>query len=289
MSFIRPRWRKPALTILAGAVFAAAWVIRGGPHWWLWTSLTVIAVAGRAFAFYTWGGADDDVGALAGARADERQKLISLRSRALACNVTAVAAFVGLILPSGIWLGRAAALDSRPRASQWRRQLVIWIACPLRHLDAAMGDDMQLWCDARVRAAARQPQWLSDAALYYYSQVGRRVKDDRARDELKGWRESIAHKVTLVRLINLDTTEFLLRRALQTHPSTQHLPDIGGYSEEDLERLGLRLETEALNELHLYLAYVYRLGYHNLLIYPARPSGVRRPRVQRAEPTAPEL
>lgn len=96
MSFIRPRWRKPAWTILAGAVFTAAWVIRGGPHWWLWVSLTVIAVAGRAFAFYMWGGADDDVGALAGSRADERQKLISLRSRALACNVTAVAAFVGL-------------------------------------------------------------------------------------------------------------------------------------------------------------------------------------------------
>jgi hypothetical protein len=31
MSFIRPRWRKPAWTVLAGAVFAAAWVIRGGP------------------------------------------------------------------------------------------------------------------------------------------------------------------------------------------------------------------------------------------------------------------
>lgn len=96
MSFIRPRWRKPAWTILAGAVFAAAWVVRGGPHWWLWMSLTAIAAAGRAFTFYTWGREDDDVGALAGSRADERQKLLSLQSRALACNVTAVAAFIGL-------------------------------------------------------------------------------------------------------------------------------------------------------------------------------------------------
>jgi fatty acid desaturase len=43
MSFIRPRLRKPAWTVLAGAVFAAAWVIRGGPHWWLWVSLIAIA------------------------------------------------------------------------------------------------------------------------------------------------------------------------------------------------------------------------------------------------------
>ena len=54
------------------------------------------------------------------------------------------------------------------------------------------------------------------------------------------------------------------------------------------ERLASRLEVEALNELHLFLAYVYRLGYQNLLIYPFRPS-TQRVRVQRAEPTAPEL
>ena len=56
-TFIRPRWRKPAWTVGAGAVFAAAWVIRGGrPHWWLWVSLVAIATAGRAFAFYAWAG-----------------------------------------------------------------------------------------------------------------------------------------------------------------------------------------------------------------------------------------
>ena len=96
MSFIRPRLRKPAWTVLAGAVFAAAWVIRGGPHWWLWVSLIAIATAGRAFAFWASAGEDDDVGALAGSRADERQKQLSLRSRALAFNLTALAAFAGL-------------------------------------------------------------------------------------------------------------------------------------------------------------------------------------------------
>jgi len=105
MSFIRPRWRKPAWTVFAGAAFAAAWVIRGGRDWWLWVSLVAIAAAGRAFAFYAWGGEDDDLAALAGSRADERQRLLSLRSRALAFNVTALAAFTGLTVAVAIRAG----------------------------------------------------------------------------------------------------------------------------------------------------------------------------------------
>jgi hypothetical protein len=105
MSFIRPRWRKPAWMVLAGAVLAAALVIRGGRDWWLWVSLVAIVVAGRAFFWYVLAAADDDVGALAGSRADERQRLLSLRSRALACNVTAAAAFIGLTVAVAIRAG----------------------------------------------------------------------------------------------------------------------------------------------------------------------------------------
>lgn len=96
MSFIRPRWRKPAGTILAGTVFAVAWIIRGGPHWWLWVILIGVAALGRAFAFYVWAGEDDDLGALAGSRADERQKQLSTRSWALTGRSAMVAAFAGL-------------------------------------------------------------------------------------------------------------------------------------------------------------------------------------------------
>jgi len=102
MSLIRPQWRKPAWIVLAGTVFAAAWVIRGGRYWWLWVSLVAMVAAGRAFALYVWAGEDDDVGALAGGRSDERQRLLSLRSRALAFNVTAPAAFTGLTVAVAI-------------------------------------------------------------------------------------------------------------------------------------------------------------------------------------------
>ena len=95
MRFIPPRLRKPAAIALAGVLFAAAWLVRGGPLWWI-SILAVIMAAARAVYLYRMGGQDTDEGALAGSRADERQKLLSLRSRALACNLAVFAAFIGL-------------------------------------------------------------------------------------------------------------------------------------------------------------------------------------------------
>ncbi len=94
-TFIPPRLRKPAGIAVAGALFAAAWLVRGGPLWWV-SILAVIATAVRAVSLYRLGGQDTDEGALAGSRADERQKLLSVRSRALACNFAVIAAFAGL-------------------------------------------------------------------------------------------------------------------------------------------------------------------------------------------------
>jgi hypothetical protein len=95
MPLIPPRLRKPAGTALAGVLFAAAWLVRGGPLWWV-SIMALILAAVRAVWLYRMGGEDTDEGALAGSRADERQKLLSLRSRALACNLAVVAAFIGL-------------------------------------------------------------------------------------------------------------------------------------------------------------------------------------------------
>jgi hypothetical protein len=96
MSFIRPRWRKPAGLILAGAAFAAAWGVRGGPHWPLWATLFGIIALARAFWLYVLGAEDSDAGALAGSLADERQKSLSQRSWALSGQFAMTAAFIGL-------------------------------------------------------------------------------------------------------------------------------------------------------------------------------------------------
>jgi hypothetical protein len=94
-AFIGPRLRKPLGIALAGTVFAAAWALRGGHAWQLSVAIEVTVLVG-AITFYARAGDDNDEGALAGSRADERQKTLSLRSRALGWNFTMVAAFLGV-------------------------------------------------------------------------------------------------------------------------------------------------------------------------------------------------
>jgi hypothetical protein len=111
--FISQRLRKPVVISVAGALFAIAWLVRGGPLWWV-SIMTVVVTAVRAITWYRMSGSDTDEGALAGSRADERQQLVSLQSRALACNVAAIAAFIGLTvavaLNAGWWWPFAAML-----------------------------------------------------------------------------------------------------------------------------------------------------------------------------------
>lgn len=97
MRFIRPRLRVPVGIAVAGTVLAAAWLVHGG-YGWLWAIVVEVSMLVRVISVYVRGGKDSDEGALAGSRADERLKLLSLRSRALAGNVAMIAAFAGLTI-----------------------------------------------------------------------------------------------------------------------------------------------------------------------------------------------
>jgi hypothetical protein len=178
------------------------------------------------------------------------------------------AAVVGLVIPSGLWIGQVSTERARQRTATTLRWLVTCLTFPLSRLYDRMGDDMQDWCDDRLEAAAGTPQRVAEAARYYHQQVAGRLRNSQAQDQLKRWRESIEHKTSIVRLITLDTTPARLNAALQWHPSTR---DSGKYTPYDLPYLADRLESEAQNELFLFLAQVYRLGFHRLLIYPLRP------------------
>ena len=46
-TFMSPRLRKPAVVALAGLLFAAAWLIRGGPLWWV-AIMSLVVTAVRA-------------------------------------------------------------------------------------------------------------------------------------------------------------------------------------------------------------------------------------------------
>jgi hypothetical protein len=177
------------------------------------------------------------------------------------------AAYIGLVVPGWLWFSRIPPLSLRPTT------LGAWLTLPLSRLYDAMGEDMQAWCDIRHRVASEKPQWIADAAKYYYDQVRGRLKDRRALAELYDWRDSIVHKIGIVRLIDSDTTPGRLGDSLQKHPSTGNLRR---YADEDLLRLARRLESDATNELYLFLASVYRLGYYRLPVYPSKPPDLTR-------------
>jgi hypothetical protein len=83
------------VTALAGIVFAVAWLIHGRSGWWI-SIVTLVVTAARVFALYRAGNTDSDEGALAASRADERQRMVSLRSWALSGGTAMAAAFIGL-------------------------------------------------------------------------------------------------------------------------------------------------------------------------------------------------
>jgi hypothetical protein len=96
MRFMRPRLRKPVGIALGGTLWAAAWLVRGG-NGWQWAIVAEIGTIAFAISWYVRGGRDNDEDALAGSHADERQKLLSLRSWALAGKVAMLAAFLGVV------------------------------------------------------------------------------------------------------------------------------------------------------------------------------------------------
>jgi hypothetical protein len=200
----------------------------------------------------------------------------------LAASHNTGAAYAGIVVPGGL---RLSSLPPQRDRAMLPRTLSALLTLPFSRLYERMGDDMQAWCDTRLAAASAKPEWIAAAATYYHSNVASRLRNARTRTDLDRWQASITHKIGAVELINLGADPARVRALLQTHPSTQN---VRKYSDNDLPRLARRLEADALNELSLFLAYVYRLGHHKLLIYPIRPS-VGQVAAQRARPTGPDL
>lgn len=172
------------------------------------------------------------------------------------------AAVVGIVVPSGLWLGRGS-VQRRVDGITAPGSLLGWLTLPMRRLHDRMGDDMQDWCDARSRATTRSPELVSDAADHYHLQVVNQLKNPQAREDIDYWRSSIAHRIAMAQRASRDTPE-ALRIALARHPATR---DARKYPADDPDRLARRLRSEADNELHLMLAYMYRLGYRALVVY----------------------
>lgn len=202
--------------------------------------------------------------------------LISAVLGVLLAQVKITAIFVSLLLPSLLWLPKAGQrFENRPFASF----VTLGFSWLLDQLEEAMAEDTEVWCDERLRAVTGAPQLISDAANYYYDWVGRRIDtNSQAYLEFRFWRDSIVHKIQMVRLVDLSVSPAQLAAVLQSDPETPY----GRYDVEDPIRMALRLRSDAENELSLFLAALYRLRYYNLPIYPFRPSQPGAGRIQTA-------
>lgn len=175
------------------------------------------------------------------------------------------AVYIGVLLPSGLWLGRRSTPHRSRRAGTLLRTVAAEITLPLRCLDDSMGDDMQNWCEVRTAAVGPHPELIYDAAEHYYLQVANQVKDRQKHHDLDMRIASIKHKVSIARRARLKTTETAaLRDDLQDHPSTC---DNKKYQADDPILLACRLESDAENEFQLLLACIYQLGYRKLVMY----------------------
>jgi hypothetical protein len=175
------------------------------------------------------------------------------------------AVYIGVLLPSGLWLGNWSAPQRSRRGSALLRTFVKQVTVPLRYLNDCMGDDMQHWCDVRSAAVATSPELIYDAAEHYYLQVANQVKDRQKHEDLDSRLGSIKHKVSIARLARLGTTRTAkLRDDLQDHPATRANRK---YAEADPDLLARRLESDAENELQLLLACIYQLGFRKLVTY----------------------
>jgi hypothetical protein len=85
----------PAIMIIFGAGLAAA--ASAAQSWGAAIPIAVIAVVAAA-GYYVWGGRDSDMGAMFGARVDERQSLLRMRAQSLALLAGTIAALVGYMV-----------------------------------------------------------------------------------------------------------------------------------------------------------------------------------------------
>jgi hypothetical protein len=101
LKFIAPRLRRPALIAVLGTAYAASWAVHGG-HGRVWAVTAEIATIAWAVTMYVWGGRDNEQGALAGSRPDERQRLVAQRSWALTGKTAMLAASAGLAVSTAV-------------------------------------------------------------------------------------------------------------------------------------------------------------------------------------------
>jgi hypothetical protein len=93
------RLRVPTVMAIGGSAIALASIARSG--WGAAIAVELVTIA-ATIGYYLLGGSESDVGAVFGARPDERQATIEMRATALVGNVMCLVAVIGFVIATAL-------------------------------------------------------------------------------------------------------------------------------------------------------------------------------------------
>lgn len=170
-------------------------------------------------------------------------------------------AFVGMVAPSGLWLGYLRQRGDGRRGPAHEIS-TLWLATLLDRLHQAMAEDRLTWCEARVdeRWSAYE---LSLAANHYYEAVVQRMSsEEHRRERVHARLQAIEKRLDIVFLLEDGASRSKIMTAMNGSRVTKQVR-YERYA-KDPARLGDILVHDAENDLIRLLGSAYRCGYYNL-------------------------
>ena len=94
-----PRLQAPGVMAIGGSAIAVASLVNSG---WMAGLIVELFTVAASFGYYVLGGRDSDVGAIFGARPDERQASVGVRAAALSGSATSIVALGGFVIATAV-------------------------------------------------------------------------------------------------------------------------------------------------------------------------------------------
>ncbi|WP_405146596.1 hypothetical protein OG589_05080 [Sphaerisporangium sp. NBC_01403] len=173
-------------------------------------------------------------------------------------------ALVGVVAPSGLWLGYMRQRQDG-RRSLGQEVMTFWLASLLERLHQAMAEDREVWCESRVDDTWSTHQ-LSMAAEHYHERIRQRMSaDERRRERVQSRLQAIERRLDVAALIEDGAGKSKVVTALSSSPVTRKTR----YQRylNDFARLHGVLVHDAERELMRLLDSAYRCGLRSLTRY----------------------
>jgi hypothetical protein len=175
--------------------------------------------------------------------------------------VQGVPILVGLVAPSGLWLGFLRQRGDGRRGPAHEIS-TLWLATLLERLHQAMAEDRLTWCEKRVDEAWSSYE-LSLAANHYYEAIGQRLSsEEHRRERVHARLQAIEKRLDLAFLLEDGASKSKIMTAMNGSRVTRQ-PRYERYA-KDPAKLNDILRHDAESDLLRLLGSAYRCGFYRL-------------------------